>query len=375
MRRHLPHICFIAPNAFPLLADDADIELVGGAELQQVIVARELVRLGYPVSMICLNFGQRDRCEVDGIIVHRAFRPAEGLPVLRFIWPRLTSIWRCLKTVDADIYYQRAASMMTGVMAAFCRLHGKKSIFAVAGDPMIRFSRDKWIYEYGIRHVDRVFVQNSEQERFVRQHFGRDSILIPNCYEAARIRTSVPRKFVLWVSTIRQLKRPDLFLDVAQALPGYQFTMVGGMAADEAPLYEETRARAEKLENVDFVGFVPYAKVNQYFDNAILFVNTSDSEGFPNTFLQSWARGVPTVSFVDSGARVNGEPIGRVVDSIDDMRAAVGDLLERHTERTRLGAECKIYVERNHGTDRILGLYQDAFRRILEEDGPVQKHV
>lgn len=371
MTDHLPHICFLAPNAYPILANDADIQLVGGAELQQVIIARCLARRGYPVSMICLNFGQEDKCEIDGIIVYRAFRPREGLPVLRFIWPRLTSIWTCMKRANADIYYQRAASMLTGVIAAFCQRYGKKSIFAMAGDPMIRFSRDRWIYEYGIKHVDRIVVQNIDQERLVREEIGRDCILIPNCYQAALPRTPPSRKRVLWVSTIRQLKRPDLFLDVAQALPGYRFTMIGGVGVGEVPLYEKIKERAESLENVNFVGFVPYAEVDRFFDNAVLFVNTSDSEGFPNTFLQSWARGVPTVSFMDSSARVNEQPMGRVVTSLDEMTHTVIDLLENDAERSRLGEECKRYVEQNHAHDRILSLYEGLFRSVLERDGLV----
>ena len=35
-------ICFLAPNAFPVLAEDTNIPFVGGAELQQVMVAKGL---------------------------------------------------------------------------------------------------------------------------------------------------------------------------------------------------------------------------------------------------------------------------------------------------------------------------------------------
>jgi glycosyltransferase involved in cell wall biosynthesis len=366
--KKLPHICFLAPNAFPLLANAKDIQIVGGAELQQVIIARGLVQRGYRVSMICLDFGQEDKLEIDGIIVHRAFRPSEGLPVLRFIWPRWTSIWRCLKNVNADIYYQRSGGMLTGLMAAFCRRNGKRSIFAVAGNPRIRFRRDRWIYEYGIKNVDRIVVQNAAQERLVKNEFGRNSILVPNCYQAFPHGARSSRKQVLWVSTVREVKRPDIFLDVAQALPAYQFVMVGGEANDGASLYEKIRERAQKLSNVDFVGFVPYAEIDQYFEDAALFVNTSESEGFPNTFLQSWVRGVPTISFVDCGARLNRRPIGQVVNSTDAMISSVTFLLENESARTRLGQDCKTYAQNNHALDRILDLYEDIFQRLLQKN-------
>src|SRR5690606_9813420 len=130
-----PHVCFVAPSAFPLLARDPAIEVIGGAELQQVIVARGLAQRGYPVSMICLDFGQPDRVRIDGVQVLRAFRPNAGLPVIRFIWPRMTSIWNCLKQANAAIYYQRAAGVLTGIVAEYCRRSGRKSVFAAAGNP------------------------------------------------------------------------------------------------------------------------------------------------------------------------------------------------------------------------------------------------
>src|SRR6266850_4938932 len=111
-----PHICFVAPYAWPVLSGDASLKMVGGAEVQQTILARLFRRNGYRVSMICQDFGQPSRVEVDGIAVHKVFRQDEGLPVLRFLHPRLTKTWRALREVNADIYYQRSTAYLTGVI-------------------------------------------------------------------------------------------------------------------------------------------------------------------------------------------------------------------------------------------------------------------
>lgn len=366
--KRLPHICFVAPYAYPVLVGDEHIELVGGAEVQQTIVAKSLAKLGYPVSMVCLNFGQNDQVQIDGITVYRAYRPSEGVPILRFVWPRLTSIWGCLTRVDADIYYQRTAGMLTGVVAAFCQRKSKKSIFAMASNsdllpnpPMIRYRRDRWLYEYGLKHVDRIFVQNLEQANLCRQKLAREAVLIPNCYPLPEMRSSQLGQSVLWVSTILTLKRPELFLGIAEALQEYQFIMVGGPAAGEERLFRSIRHRAEYLSNVSFTGFVPYSKVDEYFDNAALLINTSDTEGFPNTFLQAWSRGIPTVSFVDCGARVDGQVLSGQVDSLEEMRDEVVRLMSDAFERSNAGAKCRVYVEQHHSLTRVIHLYQEAF--------------
>src|SRR5688572_2521369 len=158
MTRQFPHICFVAPNAYPLLSGDEKIQVIGGAELQVVIVAKLLAARGRRVSMICLDFGQPERTEIEGVTVLRAYRPHDGVPVLRFIWPRLIGIWKCLKRADADIYYHQTAGRLTGIMAAYCKFRKRKCVFASASNldlvpesPRIPFAKDRWIFAYGLK--------------------------------------------------------------------------------------------------------------------------------------------------------------------------------------------------------------------------------
>ena len=167
------------------------------------------------------------------------------------------------------------------------------------------------------------------------------------------------------MSTIRSLKRPELYLDLAQALPQQQFRMIGGPGVGEVALWEATRARARELGNVRFLGFAPLSQVEEQFDGATLFVNTSDSEGFPNTFLQAWARGIPTVSFVDSGARLDGVPVGLRVSSLEQLVATVSEQLSNVQARLKLGQRCAEYVEKHHSPEKIVELYARAFEELV----------
>lgn len=366
-----PSICFVSLSAFPLLAGDTETEIIGGAELQQVFVAKRLVERGYLVSMVCLDFGQDNQVVLDGVKVFRAYRIDEGVPILRFLWPRLTSIWRCLRAADADIYYQRTAGMLTGVVAAFCRRNAKMSIFAAAGNPdlepntpRIRYARDRRIYEYGLRNVDRILVQNEEQKRLCKVNYGRSSTVVPNCYPLPTSAMADNGRFVLWVSTIRSIKQPQLFVDLAESLPNHSFRMIGGPDSDERLLYDQVKSRADSVPNLEFLGFIPYQDIHKYFDEASVFVNTSSSEGFPNTFLQAWSRGIPTVSFIDSGARLEGRPVGRQVGSSVEMSSCVANWLTDDLARARKGSRCREYFMAVHSPSRVLDMYDRVFSQM-----------
>jgi glycosyltransferase involved in cell wall biosynthesis len=358
-------------NSYPLLSGSREIQIMGGAQLQQVVIARSLARLGYPVSMICHDCGQDELEVIDGIKVLRAFNPAAGLPVVRFYAPRIQSVWRCMKLANADIYYQRAAAVWTGIMAYFCRRYGRKSIFAAAGNPdlerktsRIRFARDKYIYEYGLKNVDRIVVQNDEQAALCRLNYQREASIVPNCLVPLEAVTANPAGHVLWISTIRAIKRPKMFLDLAESLPDLKFRMVGGPSPLEKELYEKTELDARGINNLEFVGFVRHAEINRQFDGASVLVNTSASEGFPNSFLEAWSSGIPTIAFVDSGARVNDVPIGMQVASLPEMKAALMRLVNDPSYRTVRATRCLEYAESHHSVEHVVTVFEEVIAEL-----------
>jgi glycosyltransferase involved in cell wall biosynthesis len=371
-----PHVCFVAPLAWPVLARDARIQIVGGAELQQSILARGLARAGFRVSMICADFGQPQDAVLDGVTVRKAYRPDAGVPVLRFLWPRLTEMWRAMRAVNADIYYQRCSDMLTALVAEFCRRHRRRSIFASASDldfvpgaQPIRLRRDRWLFERGLRRVDRVVVQNAAQQRACRANYGRESICIPSCYESpADSAAGAGGDTVLWVGSLRprDYKRPELLLEIARRLPQRRFVLIGGAGgtAPTSAAFERARDGAAELPNVEFTGFLPLERVERYFDRARVLVNTSRHEGMPNTFLQAWARGVPSVAFVDTGARLDGAPVYPVVASAGEAAAEIERLLADEAHWRRVSARCREHFERTHSTRAVLPRYAALLQEL-----------
>ena len=371
----MPHICFVAPSAWPLLSGDRHSDVVGGAEVQQALLARGLARRGYRVSMICMDHGQPDAVTIDGITVLKCHAPVEGLPVVRFFHPRLTGIWSAMRRADADIYYQRTAGAVTGIVGLFARCYGRRFVYAAAADLDLTRNetwkefqrragwRDRQLYFLGLGLADAIVAQTPKQQRDCLHWWGRHAALIRSAYAGVDEPCADPDGVVLWVSALRRAKRPELFLELARRLPRFRFRMIGGVSAekDGQEFFADIARRAKDIPNLEFVGFVPYAEIEEHFAAARLFVNTSDGEGFPNTFLQSWARGVPTVSFVDTGSTVDRRPVVNVVTDLDEMTARVDALMSDDACWRRSGHTSRTCYERFHTTDSVLQAYERLF--------------
>jgi glycosyltransferase involved in cell wall biosynthesis len=141
--------------------------------------------------------------------------------------------------------------------------------------------------------------------------------------------------------------------------------MIGGAGGEGSnnTCFERIRNAATAIPNVEFTGFLPLARVEPYFDRARILVNTSVHEGMPNTFLQAWARGVPTVAFVDTGARLRGEPVYRVVERLDEAAAEIERLFTDEAHWARASARCREYFDSTHSTSKVL----ERFEGLLDE--------
>jgi glycosyltransferase involved in cell wall biosynthesis len=377
LRQRRPRVCFIAPDIWPVLsASDAPVT-VGGAEVQQSILARQFCRAGLPTTVVTKLPIEESTTEYRGIRIINITRRSREIPIIRNVHPRLTVVWRALERADADIYYCRCAGANVFVAGLFSRRYRRKFVYSAASDLDLQKNeawklfrgrggwRDRQLYSHGLRYADAIIAQHSSQVETCQNSYGRTPVEIPNCYEPPPLATARKDGVVLWAATIKSVKRPERFLALARNLPEIRFRMIGGPGpGDEAPMFERIQRAAVELPNVDFVGPVPFAEAERHFNQARLFVNTSESEGFPNTFLQSWARGIPTVSFFDCQAREKGEPIGFVCVDTNAMTARVAQLAKDDTLWAEAGNRARRYHREHHSVDTAVGRYLRLFASL-----------
>lgn len=368
--------CFVGLENLPVLAPDYAGHTHGGEELQQTLLARALAERGFDTSMVVADYGQAEGAVWDQITTHKAHRLTGGLPVLRFIHPRWTGLWNALKRADAHTYYTSCAGMHVGEVAAFCRYAGKRMVFRVAHDfdcdpqrVQIRLLRDRKLYTWGLRHSNAILVQSERQREALLRNFGLTSTVAGMLVESPRtVLPHADRELdVLWVNNFAPIKRPELAVDLARSLGEARVDVVGGPQAGQDVLYESLRREALAWPNLHFHGRVPYREVGGLFASAKVFVNTSDAEGFPNSFLQSWVRGVPVVSFFDPDGLIRRKGLGVAATSFEHMRQAILRLLQEPDVWREASLRCMAFMAEHYRDDDILPPYLSALEGSREE--------
>src|SRR5688500_7901597 len=306
-------ICILGLEDYAMLTGDTAHGHIGGESVQHVLLARAWRDLGYEVTIIVLDHGQPRVTTIDGIRAIAAFSRDDGLPGIRFVHPRMTRVAQAMSEADADLYFQSPAAHWSGVVVYYARRARKKSILRIASDSdcirgqmparytghSLRFKRDRAMYDYGVFNASLVAAQTVGQRELLAQHYGVHSEIVNIAVEMSAATATAKDIDVLWVGNLREVKRPDIALELARRLPQYRFAFVGGSVPGAERYYERVASEARALPNVVFAGALPYAVTGDWFDRSRLHINTSDYEGFPNTFLQAWIRRLPVVSFFD----------------------------------------------------------------------------
>ena len=368
-------VCHINLFSYPALWRDATRppQATGGAELQQALVARAAVRRGVDSSFVTLDVGQGSEIEVDGLRILAAYRREAGWPGARFFHPRLTGLYRALRRADADVYYLSAGDGFLGVVAWIVGRLRRRLVLRIVSDAdcdprrlITSTFKDPWLYRYGLPRADVVLAQTEQQRAMLRQNFGVESEVVADMVAPwPRVTPFEQRDIdVLWVAHLRALKRPEMFVELARRLPKWRFHLVGGDPQNGNTYLQRLRVLAHEIPNLTLHGSVDQEATLALFDRGRLLVNTSEVEGFPNTFFQAWVRAIPVVSFVDPDRRIGTHGLGVAVPDLDTMAAAIGALLEDEARRRGLGEQALQYMRKHYDPERLIEPYLAVFQRF-----------
>ena len=294
-------ICFIAPDAYQLFNPSVKT-VFGGAEVQLHLLAKSMDQFPHvETHFMVADFGQEKVEQYDNIKVWRT------LNFQKNIISQIFQFFKVFVKINADVYVQMALTPFSALMALYCRLIGKKFIYLVAHDTETDGTHEiftnkfkKWVSElcFKVSHV--LISQNIYQKNNIKQRKGRDSMILRSGVMVPAFKEKIDlNSFHLWVARAESWKQPLLFIELAAAFPKEKFVMIcpqNGDKEEEIAFYQQVKGAAEQVDNLKLIGLVPITELDSYFEKAKTFVNTSESEGFPTTFIHAAQHAVPILS-------------------------------------------------------------------------------
>lgn len=368
-------ICIISEYAYPYFKFGG--EKSGGAELQMFLLSKELSKNGHNIDFIVFDSSNTKKEYINGVNLHIPYN-IKNKGITHLYPHNLVMLYVLLSKIGADIYIQRAGSPLTGIIALYAHLKNKKFIFSVSSDSNvsdqlhIKHIKDlkKIFYIFGIKYANCIICQTKHQQKILMKNISKKGFIIKNISSNNFNKSNSNEKTILWVGRIIKEKNPEIFLKLAENLPQYSFKMIGGSKKGGSGYYNHIKNLAMKITNLEFLGFIPNNEIHTYYSKAIIFINTSNSEGFPNTFLESWANSTPIVSLkFDPDKIIFKNKLGLISDDFNELSEDCIKLITNNDLRIDLARNGLNYVNKFHNSSKIIKRYEKLFNIILKQTG------
>ena len=327
-KENINSICFILPGWVT--------KNTGGAEWQTYHLSEKFVSERWNVEVITSKRTITNPEYINNRIAYNYYNEkilkSRLLGFIKFLF--------LLKKIKSRIFYTRTdARMQRAALFLFSKFKKIKYYYAIAHDtdlennPFKNRSSNKNILVKVFHKVDnsivnyfgdkafkstQFIVQTNYQKNYLKDNYNIDSKLIRNSYFSSFVTNEAIKgkgNIVLWVANIRRFKRPELFLEIVnKANNEWFFKMVGD------PGYFNEQIKNYSKENFSYKGKLGYRDTEKLFDKARIIINTSTREGFSNTFLEAWAKGVWIITLgVDPDNIISKYGYGEVCESVEEI--------------------------------------------------------
>lgn len=161
------------------------------------------------------------------------------------------------------------------------------------------------------------------------------------------------------------------FAVIQARIPDARLIVIGD-GPERARVHET--ARTLRLQNVEFIGAVAPHEMGRWYDEADVYLNSSDIDNMPNSIIEAFACGLPVVTTCAGGIPyvVEHERNGLLVDcgNHEALAAATLRLLDDPALAARLIAEGLHDVEQRYTWQAVSGQWAALYRRLVQAETP-----
>lgn len=279
---------------------------MGGAEVQIKYLVHFLLEKKVQVHYIYEDKGNEfDNANNKNLILH----PLSRIKISKRFGNRWFlykyGINHLLNQIQPDGIYTRFYSSWSGFASLYAERVNIPHIWAIASDNDLKILDkplnllkpldviENYYVKKAFNKASQIIVQNTWQDLKLYQVYNRKGVCLKQA--APPLEKHIPAKdkntlTIVWIANMKPLKRPELFIELASRFRGTKsilFKMIGRQDLKYKYLIKE-----EEKENPSFqyLGELSNNEVNDLLLSTDILVNTSDYEGFSNTFIQAWMR-------------------------------------------------------------------------------------
>lgn len=304
----------------------------GGVEYQTYLLAEKFIEQGWIVEVVTQNRKINNTEYLNKKIRYFYYKPSTI---------NLINIFRVLRTLlqtNSFFYYERSFTNQLASITFFKKIRNIKTIWAIANEKestekcnhlgvylnskhyskaffikrilkILDYKLSDAMIQWGRSNADYVFCQSLVQKNKIKNNFKLNGYLVRNSHSIPEVIVNKKENIILWIGKVTASKRPEVFFDLVKFFGNtdYKFIIIGESGEYKTVLDQ----LSVKYKNFLHAGYLHFSEVNKYLQMAKILVNTSNYEGFPNTFIQAWLNRVLVISYeLDTDQLLSSERLG-----------------------------------------------------------------
>jgi len=360
----------VNPKTIIIITGEHPYKCTGGSEMQAYLIAKGLSAY-YRKTIFCTVFS-KETCiefETDNFVhlsLKNGFLPWKILRFLIF-----------MRELKPDVFYVRCLYSFWWLKLV-SKWYKKPIIYHLSSDGQTFYKKLDHnsllsslfhnFYVWTIQFSSKIIAQTKVQAELYKKTFN----ILPNIvYNAQPIVTNGVQKnyskiYIIWIG--KGFKNPEKFTALAINMRNselFEFIIAGIFTARQISSFEDIQ---KYTTNFRYLGEISRTEVFRQLDNAHVLINTSLMEGFPNTFIEAWLRGVIVISDkINPDNILTEKGIGFVCNGINEIESKLYELFSGDLTLAKdYSAKAKEYAFKNHNINEasgkifqiIQGLYQ-----------------
>lgn len=358
-------ICFLSTGLYNYFFQ-TDAKTFGGVSRIYRLVRAFARKKKYRV--VCLEGGssKHETVFIDNITMVRS-------PVDQAI--RVLDVYRSICRLRPDLLIDFYASARVAMLGAIKKINKIPFIFFVGADTDVNGGHSRLtnplfyhLYVWGLKKADKIICQTSRQIEMLKQTYGLDGQLVLSPYLSPSSPQGCDKKTILWVGRSTVYKRPEHFIALAKKIPGETFVLICNKGRGDHKRWQWLEQKAGRIPNLRFIEAVPHDRMQRYYAEAKLLVNTSEFEGFANTFIEAAMQKVPILSLnVDSNGMLTQHGSGICCEgNFEKLTAVCRSLAKDTVMSTKLGCQARAYALKYHDINDAVAKIENIFDDVLQ---------